>query len=327
MIKLCSQHALVVGYDGRQRPFSFDVLREELRLCFRQCGVAESWQAEHIALVIEEQILEAQGQLDAQVAEAEMDAMVTSVLLASGFGDVAATYRDRRKTQPHEMGKELFAAWDEVRLERQLAGFIPLSRAALPELVGRVKRALADLGLREVSDGLIQELGAHLLRNSVRDSDAEQGVPDAGDVIGPAEWSALLTDAQRDLLDRGAVRLLPISAIFPRARIELDLSRVIPDAVQRPLAEIVFLPGLHRACGALRDTLVRVRGELCRRRPQAAQFPGHLIVKGMEILFESHLVPMRRRDADVLVREVDEIVRAAIVTRVPFEVTVSTHAR
>lgn len=327
MIKLCSQHALVVGYDGRQRPFSFDVLREELRVCFRHCGIAESWQAEHIALIIEEQILEDQAQQDRQVAESELDGMVTSVLLASGYGDVAAAYRERRQAQPHEMGKEVFAAWDEARLERQLAGFIPLSRAALPELVVKVKRALSELGLQEVSDGLIQELGAHLLRKSVRVGEARQSSADTGEAIGLAEWAALLTDAQRELLDRGVVRLLPISSIFPRARVELDLPRVVPDTVPRPLTEMVFLPGLHRACDALRDALVRVRCELCQRRPQAAQFPGHLIIKGMEALFQDHLAPMRRRDADALQREVEENVRADIVTRVPFEVTVSARAR
>jgi len=322
MIQLFSQHFMVLDRNGRQRSFSFDELRRDLLCCFRACGVSDAWAAEEVALVIEEQFERGRTDSEAPVREAEVDALVASVLAASGYGDVAAQYRRLRNGEPSGDAVGPFADWDDARLGALLERALSLLPEDREELAGRVRRALVLLGFTEVSDELVRQLGGHLLRNRAPAPD-QSGADDPRWLFPPDFWASAWSDAAAELVAGGVLKPHPVSRLIPRARVDLDLARLADAMGGGPLTELGFLPRLRQVCCELGNLLPHMRDRICQEKPDAHHHPAHLIVRGAAPLIRERLVPMRARDAKALLAEIESLIRADLADQVAFDLIVT----
>ena len=190
MIQLRSDNTMVMGRDGRQRSLDFDSLRRDLRACLADCGVSEVWIAEHIALTVEEQVARWRAEGTPLLAEPDIDSLVCSALVASGYGDVAASYQCRCELGSDRPEVGAFSEWQEARLKRVLAGLVPLSADACENLAREVREALLGLGFRRVTDELLKQLAAHLLEHGRPDSRPEKSSQRL--LLDSSDFSALL---------------------------------------------------------------------------------------------------------------------------------------
>ena len=322
MIQLFSRHFIVVNRQGRQTTFSFDDLRQDLFACFRTCGVREVWPAENIALIVEEHLERQRSEATIPVSEDQVDALVSSILFATGYGEVAAEYHKSRQLGPAAAVTGL-AAWDDRRIQEQLAKAFPLSGEEIRSLAGEVGNALTRLAFGKVSDEMIRQLGAHLMQ--ARTTVAGQASAPAGPVwlFPPEHWPPLVPNTMAAFLSTGIVSVLPVSRLLPRARARLDLSRLAASMGAAPLTELGFLPQLRHACNELPGLLRLVRGEIVRIAEHAGRAPTHLIVQGLDQVLRHYLVPLNRRASEALVNDIGDVLQRDVSERVDFELIVT----
>jgi len=322
MIQLCSKKTMVLGRDGRQRSFDFGQLRRDLLACLRDCGVTEAWIAEHVALTVEEQVARWRVEGTPVLVEPDLDSLVCGALVASGYGDVAAAYQCRCELGSDRPDVGVFSDWDSARLERVLAGLVPLSADACQRLAGEVRGALTELGFRRVTDELLRQVAAHLLEHGRPEGRLEK--PAGQLVIAPEGFAPLFSKAQSRLVAAGGVKILPVPGWLPRVRLEVDLPCLVGAAstVER-LSELILLPRLHTACRELCAMAIVIREEVCNQKQDAAHHPAHLIVNGMDRLLSECAMPMSSRAERVLVAEVRETLTREVVACVPFELILS----
>ena len=137
MIKLSSKHTLVLDPCGQSRSLDVDAIRADLHRCFRRCGMGDPWAADHIAMVIEEQLSERDAGSLPALRETDVQALVCALLDASGFADVGEAYRDLHGGSPSRPPAAL--PWDADRLLRVIGGAGILSRDGVEDAVARTK--------------------------------------------------------------------------------------------------------------------------------------------------------------------------------------------
>ncbi len=316
MIKLASHHALVVDRDGRKHSFDFDAVLLDLVRCFQACGVRDSWPADNIALIVEEHMEQRRQAGEPPVKEADLDTLVSSVLTASGFSDVAAEYGKLRQLEQSVVSPPV-TPWDSARLARLISRSLPLSGHACIDATARVRAALDVLGLDGASDELIRQLAIHLLPVSCAPDPVEKAQPPWS--MNPDTWRFELSPTLRRLLHSGSVKLFPVSQALPRVRAELNLVCVAEAIGDSPLTELVLLPGLRSTVKSLRELLRAVRSDVVERWPHAAHHPAHLIVRGLGVVLHQYVLPLRASDSRELVEEIHALFRREFAADIGFE--------
>jgi hypothetical protein len=323
MIRLFPGHALVVDESGQSQTLDFDSLRDELAQCFAQRGVTESWLAEHVACIVEEQVRERHRQSTGMLDRHEVDEMVLAAVRAVGFADVAELYAEARGLTialPKPTGT--LESWDEGRLRDLLVQKLqlpePLVAAVLPQLI----EALVHLGLERVNDSLLHELAVHLLAS--QGPGGQETIPSLPVRLFPDEhWIASLHGTYGSLVTSGILRVHPVSNALPRARVEFNIERFGQRLGTPPLLEMQVLSCLAPAARALQAMLNTVRTEICSVRPSASAHPAHVILRGMKPLLAEQLQPLCARDAHAFLAEVRDCIQREVCARADFEVILS----
>ncbi|MCK5803386.1 MAG: hypothetical protein KAI66_11160 [Lentisphaeria bacterium] len=164
MIKLFSNHCMVVDAQGKAETYDFDALRNVLQVCFERHSVREFWLTEHVSLVVEEQMLQRRAEGAELPPESLIDEQVALVLRASGYAEVAADYERERGLAPPEIPSIELLPWNRKRLEKRLGADLPLSSAQVQALAREVGTAIEKLGMKNVGDELIRQVAIHVLQ-------------------------------------------------------------------------------------------------------------------------------------------------------------------
>ena len=329
MIQLHSQHSLVIGRDGRRRSFHHEAVRAELVYSLRACGVRDVWVADHVLLVLEEQLLNRHAGGEG-ICEEDVDRLVTGILSAAGYGDVARAYEKRRGIDPLADWRAGLESYDRERLVAVLEELPQLPERLGADLPERVSTALAALGIEQASDTLIREIGLHFLagaagasapggqRGAAGDSGASRSdfLLDAAvlrhragldDPAGVAEWAR-------------AVGVRPVSRQFPRICVDVHLERLCGEtADDGPITELHFFPALLRLCRRLPEILTRLRSSLAAVRSDSTAAPAHLVIHGMERVLERFPGFSNRRARRAVEGEVRQVFAEDVAAGVDFE--------
>jgi len=320
MIQLSSRHALVLGQEGRTRTFDFEELRRELTGCFHACGVTDSWPAESVVCAIEEHFVRQCQDGGNTISEDELHALVTSVLLASGYPDVAGRYRHQRNLEPRRTTGPRPASWDAERLTAVLRRSYLLTENATETLASSVKKALEQLTFTEVTDEFIRQLGGHILDTGIGMKPPETTSPW---LFSPSQVNGAVDMRTADVSPTGAVRLYPVSRLIPRVRAELSLAHLADSIGDRPMTEMMIIPRLRKAASELRSSLPRLRERVCRERSDAQHHPAHLVVSGLDVVLNDVLVPLSRRGERAFVNDVQIVLQRDLGDLLTFELVVS----
>jgi hypothetical protein len=311
MIKLHSRHCLVTAADGHLHSLDVDTVRRDLQESFQACGMREAWSADHIALVIEEHASSRTVPDQAPLAEADLHAMVCTLLSASGYEDVGREYRRRVPAAAVPSDPDPFLPWDHERIAAVLRQIVPLDAEERAAIAARIEAALGSLELRLVRQELLESLGRHLMQQN-----ATQSTPAAADspwLVPPGGWPLEgMVEAER-LVRAGVLRPLPVSRFLPRLRLELDLSRLATVSGTPPLTEMVYLPALGHCLDCVRELLTQVRRSLAPLLPSAPPPSAHLVVCGLKAAVRQVVPPPSVRAGKALLREIT----ATIEDRLP----------
>ena len=310
MIKLHSRHCLVTTADGSVRSLDVAAVREDLRRSFQACGMREDWSADHIALVIEEYASSRGEPEQPPLSEADLHAMICTLLSASGFDDVVRQYRQLAPAASEVADPDPFRPWDRARLEAELTRIIPLAEEERAVIAVRTEAALIGLRLRLVRDELIRALAGHFLQQTVTENSPTS--PDSHWLLPPGGWALEeVADAER-LVRADALRLLPVSRFLPRVRLELDLLRLAAVTGTPPLAEIIYLPALARSLDCIGVLLAQVDRLLSPLLARPCLPPAHLVVYGLEAAVREVVLPQSARAGKALQREIRAMIEGRL---------------
>lgn len=323
MIRLFPGHALVIDGAGRSQTLDFDSLRDELTACFAERGIAEAWLAEHVACIVEEQVRERHRQTAGVLERRDIDEMVLAALRSVGFADVAELYAAGRGLAPAlpQPGGNL-SPCSEERLRDLLERNLLLSPGQAGDLLPRLARTVERLGIAQMTDALLRELALHLLaqpREAPEPATAERAVR-----LFPDEyWQTRFTGEAGTLLACGILRIHPVSAALPRARVDFDLARFGTRLGRPPLLEMQLLANLPAAARILRAVLADLRTEICACRPAATAHPTQIILRGAEPLLAEQLEPLSARDAHQFLTDVRACLERDIIRPSEFDILLS----
>ena len=318
MIDSTASH-LIVREAGRPVPLDLHALHTEMRTCCATVGLHESWLAEQAVAALEDSLL-ARPDDAPPLERTEIDRLITRLLLAAGYGDVAAEFCRRRKQAPFLLDASPTEPWDEVRLRNLFARRLPVASEILAALVRETCERLDRLGLTQVTDSLLIDLAVHLLR--------EPGLvtplpPNSPWLLLPEQVDALCRGTGAHLRRQEVLRLQPISRLLPTVRITLDLERLAATLGNPPLTELEFWPALLKAVRAARRSLEAVRRALPSPARASADIPARVLVVGFPALARSYLGPLSRVATRTLARDIEALIRTETVDHAGFPVIVT----
>lgn len=221
MIELYSQSIRLKTRDGRTLLCDVDLLQNDLRQAFAAAGIREEWPAEQFLAVVESEgtVL---GQLADGGDEDAFDTLVAKLLTDAGYPEVAAEFFALKgRALPSGPVCEMRAPWDISRLNALLVRELKASAALAARLADLVAVKLTALGFAEVSDSLIVQIAEHTLGGLAR---AYRAVPSecAGWLMPPGYWEAFFAGPPARFVASGALKIHPVSELFPVLRITLD---------------------------------------------------------------------------------------------------------
>ncbi len=251
MISLASEPLLVRDQNGRLVDFEATELETTLAGLFRELGFSGVWMAEDITATIEDKIRSCTATPPARI---DMERQVVTLLQALGYPDVAQLYEQRLPPAP--LPEEDMRPWDRNTLATILEANLPLAPTQCNRLAERCESALQSLGLHEVSERFVTSLALHLLRNRAANTDTSE-------LVHPS-WRVRISSETRTALNSGVLRLLPINNIFPTARLNLNLPRLVELHCGGWLSLLSLPPALQHIAPLAVELFTRIRQDLAR---------------------------------------------------------------
>ncbi len=251
MIQLNPRNLLVRTQDGQEQFLDTDDLCLRLAEAFRQCAIDEAWIAETIIDVLENKVQMA-NQSGVLLQENEIQEILVSALKDSGYSDVASCFARSANapsapevqencgtaTEQEQEPQDDCQEWTTVELHDLLISKLQPSSDDLEYLLLELPAVLRLMALPAATPSLILELSAHLLRfRSVKSAASPLSLDAKTQYISAEEWHLHLPPEAQQLLDRGVLKLMPVSDILPAAVVECNLSKLYsyPDAPQLEL--------------------------------------------------------------------------------------------
>jgi hypothetical protein len=317
MIQLASTHLLVSDDQGRKQSFDAELLRRDLSQAFASVGVTEDWLTEHIALIIEERIRSAHDEEERPMSIGEADKLVATVLGAAGYNDVGSEFSRQRGVDPLSHYREAMQPYSLERVSALLRRDLPLGEAQLQLIARQCMELLEQQAFGLVSDKLICELAIHLVHRAPRPADTPRASDDSD------QWQQGVSAATRAFMDSAALRALPLSSIFPRARIALDLAALCAAHESAWISELSLFSAVLPLCQGALELLTVMRDELHERLPNCADAPSHAIFPAYKSFLDSAFADYKRRERLLLSQRLQEFLQAALVSKAPFPLLLS----
>lgn len=328
MIRLTTSNLLVTDDQGSKQSFDTDLLRRDLRQAFRAVGVAEDWLTEHISLTVEERIRSANDEQRSPMAGAEVDKLVCTVLGAAGYNDVASEFSRIRDIDPLSHYRETMQPCSPERISALLRRNFPLAEAQLQAISSQCAEILRQHAFSLVSDRFISELAIHVIhRGPAQASDGGAALPVAAvpaAVLSDTDaWRARVCPTTGAYMDSAALRPLPLSTFFPRARVAVDIASAFAAQDGGWLSELSLLSTVRPLCSAALELLTIMRDELQAQLPNCVDAPSHVIFPGCKSFLESAFSTSKRRERLLIAQDLHELLQAALVEKASFPLLLS----
>ena len=313
MILIPEQALFVLGEGGQRQSYDFAGLCADLRTAFERNGVRDSWLVDQFTLTVEERL---RGK--SPMTESEIDGLLASVLVASGYGDVAMTFTELRGKEALNALRGNLHPWDMARLGDVLRRQLPLSSRQLETLTLRCAETLETLRFKDVSDTFIRELGIHLLHGGAENTKgvakAETATPD---------WRELCDAKTKEYLEKHVLVVYPVAPLFPRARLAFELLAYSRETLKEWRSELSLCSRLPDVAACALSLLTIVRNWILSVHPDFKDCPSHIVLPHYQEFLDNFIgdgALHARRGFDKRLRK---SLAANFVGRTDFEVMVS----
>lgn len=350
MIQLANNKLCIVDSEGHPVELDLGLLEHDLVDAFRRLGFRDVWMAEDVSMTVEEKIRESDA---TPMTRSDVDLLVISVLNASGFPDVAGAYADAHGKDPYEEVRKAMHPWTKEGVAAVIRRTLPVTRHQQDELCRLCLRLLESSGITSVTDKLLSDLALHFLLNNVRST--KDCIPEAGasstsaipsatqsaslpsgassssplsassssSSLPSTDWREALSSASRALIKSGVLRALPISLVFPRARVSLDVALLAGQNAGGWLAPMPLSLSVEAVAPSILELLVGMRGEIARQHPLQADSPSHVVVPSfMAACHQGRKRGEKRADAE-LQQALADALDAFVAQRAKFQVVIT----
>ncbi len=289
MIKLRSGTVIVAEGSG-STSFDLDELQQDLVRACATAHVREPELADDLVDVVRRFCRLRSGTLPTQ---SELEHLVIQALADSGLSEVARVFQHLRRT-PAPAPPASFLETAGLDIEDLLARDPFFLARPTGTIAGRTRQALEQLGLTRATPAFVQSLARHLWYQTGVES--VEAPANGYWLIGREEMEAELRDRASATLRAAGVRVRPVSTLFPRLNVDLELAAWADHLEGSPLTELVLLPAFDDVCrelAALLGGLVEVvRG----RSPILEQLPVTVRLRRFEVMAGQRLrLPPRQQ--------------------------------
>ena len=320
MIHVASYKLLVTDAGGKPTTLDIGLLEKRLADAFRKLGFSDVWMAEDVAMTVEEKIRTSDATF---VAIEDVDSIVVSVLNASGFQDVAREYARSGGGDYIGTAKKDMKPW-KGRIAEVLRHALPLTEKQIGDVSQLAEQVLEASGIATASDKFLVELAVHLLVNNSADHVHFVHEAHGSKVPKPSiEWQDTLGLNAREMISQGVIKPMPLSEIFPRARIAVmsgAMASIYADGWISPLG---IYQALDRISPFILEILGAIRREIAARHPLQADSPSHVVFPGFEEFLEREPNLWRKRQRAEIKTAVEQILAEKVVAAAEFPVVVS----
>lgn len=313
MIHIATYKLQIADENGSPVELDIGGLERQIAEAFRRQGVQDVWMAEELSLMLVEKLNGSDATL---LSRREVDALVTSMLTASGYADVAREYQATRGQEPFEEERREMKPWRSV-LESTLRRTLPVTETQLSRVVARCGCVLETAGLKLVTEKFLTSLAVHLLVNNSMGGQEERSFKEG------RNWQECLGGVSRRKLEQGILRPLPVSQIFPRARLAVKMSAIGDEQTGNWVSVFSVCHVLNELAPCMMEMLKAWRGELSEKHPMQADSPSHILFSDFTDYLGREPNMWRRRDRQEIRDTVEKLMEETVISKVDFPVVLS----
>lgn len=310
MIHVASCRLLIADEEGRPVELDVGLLEKKLADAFRKLGFSEVWMAEDVSLTVEEKIRQHGGTL---LTRSDVDKLVSAVLNASGFADVAGEYSRNCGRDPFEDARKEMFPWTD-KLEAVLARSLPVTDLQMQKLAGLCRDFMNKSGIRIASERFMTDLAVHFLINGSLESSAE---------ISCLPWNQRISAKASEFLESGVLRVLPVSEIFPRARLSIYMAKLAEKQVNGWVSTLSVCNIFSELAPVILEILGAVRADLACKYPMQSDSPSHVILPDFLDFIAHEPNLWRKRTRDEIRNTVEAVINDTVLEKADFQLALS----
>ncbi|MFA6815408.1 MAG: hypothetical protein WCS73_03850 [Lentisphaeria bacterium] len=338
MIQWSSENLLIEDASGAYVSYDVERLRKELEKSFAAQGITESWMVEHLVLTMEEMI-RSSNEKGEHLLEEDVPKILGNILLAAGYGEVASEYlrlyEEFEFFKPGELQK-----WTANEMREYLCHSFPLTDSQLMHLSEECVATIQTLGFSSVSATFLRELAVHLLhyqrfsenkeskfKSKTEGFTASCSMPRKPyirqmEFITTDSWIGLVNAPGRALIEKKIICPLPLSDLFPKARLEFQVYRC-EEILGGWNAELILLSRLPKIFQDTKDVLDCMRDHISRTWPKIDDPSGHIIFPAFEKFFSTEHLGGNKKRCQKFREEVETLVEKYLLKNTGYSLQVS----
>lgn len=322
MIQFGTANLFVEDVDGNELTYDLEALRDRLSIAFQQQGILENWLPENLVLTLEEKI-RSSNEDGVRLKEAELDNILVNVLIATGYTEIATQYLSLNHSEVVLLPDGI-RSWDLNEVRKMLMSSLPLSTRQIEEISEDCLRALHKLGFSEVSETFLRELAVHLLHFCRQPEPPERQRPSARKTqfISAEAWLTFADAKAVELIEQQILLPLPLSDIFPTARLEFRIS-AFADWRGGWSPELLLLPDIPELCSEILVLLSRMREYITRNWPRISEPAAHLILPGFQQFFLKEIPNLKKKQRLALRDQLKDELEKQVLAKTDYELLLS----
>ena len=310
MIHIATYKLQIADEDGSPVELDVGALEKQVAEVFRKLGFHDVWMAEELSLMLLERLGEQEATL---LSRRDVDALIVSMLTASGYADVAREYQAMRGHASFDQERREMKPWRPI-LEETLRKNLPITEVQLSRVAARCAQALEYSRIELASEKHLVSLAIHLLVNNAEEETTKPTKP----------WQECLGERSREKLERGILKPMPVSQIFPRARLSVRMSVL---ANGQPSGNWITVFSVCRLLQELAPCMLEMLGawrrELAQKRPLQADSPSHIVFSDFTEYLGREPNMWRKRARQEIRETVEGIIHDQVIARAEFPVMLS----
>ena len=322
MIQFGTASLFILDAADNEHFYDLEALRDRLSIAFQQQGIQETWLAENLVLTIEEKI-RSSNESGERLTEEVIEQILVNVLIATGYREVATEYL-RLSLREIVLLPQGMRSWDVESVQQMLSSSLPLSYRQLEEVSRDCLKALHRLGFSEVSEAFLRELAIHVLHYRKTPEEVAQQRPATRKTqFIPAEaWLEVASDQARELIEQQILLPLPLSDIFPVARLEFRLHAFALWKGDLG-SELTLLPALPEISNEILVLLERMRGYIMQNWPRINNPSAHLILPDFQQFFLKDIPGLKKKQRLAFRDQVKEELEKQVQPQTDYELLLS----
>ena len=314
MIHVATYKLQIADEKGVPAELDIGALERQIADAFRKLGFQDVWMAEELSLMLVERISGSDANL---LNRKEVDALVSSMLTASGYADVAREYQAVRGQAPFDEERREMKPWRDT-IGSILRKALPITEAQLAKVSARCSVVLENAGMELVSEKFLVSLAIHLLVNN-SEVDAVSRELDKG-----RPWRECLGELSRQKLEQGILRPLPVSQLFPRARIAVKMSAIGKEQIGGNWISVFSVCNLlNELAPCMLEILTVWRRELAEKHPLQADSPSHILFNDFTEYLGREPNMWRKRDRQEIRETVEGAMEELVISKADYPIALT----